>query len=200
MQLSPWAALWEAPWQWLCGGLLGAVRVQPWLCSAWFHRYTVRERARQPGAMERHLANLLRYLKRETDVLGPRNTSRCLSSHTVKEITDYSLRLHVLSPTLEMKRFPTFSVCLPIQIKPWFNLQSSPLCCHAVPCGGVLTSRRGTILSPGYPEPYNNNQNCVWKVSVPEGAGIQVTPVRLWLLTDLCIIGLKADQAGCQRR
>ncbi|MEQ2158682.1 CUB and sushi domain-containing protein 3, partial [Goodea atripinnis] len=42
-----------------------------------------------------------------------------------------------------------------------------------VPCGGVLTSRRGTILSPGYPEPYDNNQNCVWKVSVPEGAGIQ---------------------------
>ncbi|CAF99391.1 unnamed protein product, partial [Tetraodon nigroviridis] len=46
-----------------------------------------------------------------------------------------------------------------------------------VPCGGVLTSRRGTILSPGYPEPYNNNQNCVWKVSVPEGAGIQIQVV-----------------------
>lgn len=58
------------------------------------------------------------------------------------------------------------------------DMQFSPLCYHAVPCGGVLTSRRGTILSPGYPEPYNNNQNCVWKVSVPEGAGIQVMPVR----------------------
>ncbi|MEQ2219481.1 CUB and sushi domain-containing protein 3, partial [Xenoophorus captivus] len=45
------------------------------------------------------------------------------------------------------------------------------------PCGGVLTSRRGTILSPGYPEPYDNNQNCVWKVSVPEGAGIQIQVV-----------------------
>lgn len=43
-----------------------------------------------------------------------------------------------------------------------------------VPCGGVLTARKGTILSPGYPEPYDNNLNCVWKVSVPEGAGIQV--------------------------
>ncbi|TNN72286.1 CUB and sushi domain-containing protein 3 [Liparis tanakae] len=43
-----------------------------------------------------------------------------------------------------------------------------------VPCGGVLNFRRGTILSPGYPEPYDNNQNCVWKVSVPEGAGIQI--------------------------
>lgn len=67
VQLSPWAALWEAPRQWLCGGLLGAVRVQPWLCSARFHGYTVRERARQPGAMERHLANLPRYLKRARD-------------------------------------------------------------------------------------------------------------------------------------
>lgn len=70
----------------------------------------------------------------------------------------------------------------------------------SVPCGGVLTSRRGTILSPGYPEPYDNNQNCVWKVSVPEGAGIQVVPVTPCFLADLCIIGLKAEWAGCQRR
>ncbi|GAA6075742.1 CUB and sushi domain-containing protein 3, partial [Tachysurus ichikawai] len=52
---------------------------------------------------------------------------------------------------------------------------SVPLC--TVPCGGVLTARRGTILSPGYPEPYNNHLNCVWKVFVPEGAGIQITVV-----------------------
>ncbi|TSK20132.1 CUB and sushi domain-containing protein 3 [Bagarius yarrelli] len=44
-------------------------------------------------------------------------------------------------------------------------------------CTGVLTSRRGTILSPGYPEPYDNHLNCVWKVFVPEGAGIQITVV-----------------------
>lgn len=50
-----------------------------------------------------------------------------------------------------------------------------------VPCGGTLTARRGTILSPGYPEPYDNNQNCVWKVSVPEGAGIQVRETVLFL-------------------
>uniref|UniRef100_A0A4W5NX14 CUB and Sushi multiple domains 3 n=1 Tax=Hucho hucho TaxID=62062 RepID=A0A4W5NX14_9TELE len=52
---------------------------------------------------------------------------------------------------------------------------SLPTC--IVPCGGTLTARRGTILSPGYPEPYDNNQNCVWKVSVPEGAGIQIQVV-----------------------
>ena len=43
-----------------------------------------------------------------------------------------------------------------------------------VPCGGNLTERRGTILSPGFPEPYLNSLNCVWKIMVPEGAGIQV--------------------------
>nr|DBA24038.1 TPA: hypothetical protein GDO54_011744 [Pyxicephalus adspersus] len=46
-----------------------------------------------------------------------------------------------------------------------------------VPCGGILTKRKGTILSPGYPEPYDNNLNCVWKITVPEGAGIQVQVV-----------------------
>ncbi|KAG9345033.1 hypothetical protein JZ751_009574 [Albula glossodonta] len=40
-----------------------------------------------------------------------------------------------------------------------------------------MGKRRGTILSPGYPEPYDNNLNCVWRVSVPEGAGIQIQVV-----------------------
>ncbi|XP_012879669.1 PREDICTED: CUB and sushi domain-containing protein 1-like [Dipodomys ordii] len=42
-----------------------------------------------------------------------------------------------------------------------------------VPCSGNFTQRRGTILSPGYPEPYGNNLNCVWKIIVTEGSGIQ---------------------------
>uniref|UniRef100_A0A1A8B6K6 CUB and Sushi multiple domains 3 n=1 Tax=Nothobranchius furzeri TaxID=105023 RepID=A0A1A8B6K6_NOTFU len=50
-----------------------------------------------------------------------------------------------------------------------------PTC--VVPCGGVLTERRGTILSPGYPEPYSNYLNCAWRISVPEGAGIQIQVV-----------------------
>ncbi|XP_034615478.1 CUB and sushi domain-containing protein 3 [Trachemys scripta elegans] len=53
---------------------------------------------------------------------------------------------------------------------------SLPTC--VVPCGGILTKRKGTILSPGYPEPYDNNLNCVWKITVPEGAGIQVQVVN----------------------
>ncbi|XP_039595033.1 CUB and sushi domain-containing protein 1-like [Polypterus senegalus] len=49
---------------------------------------------------------------------------------------------------------------------------SMPSC--VVPCSGNLTERRGTILSPGYPEPYGNSLNCMWKITVNEGAGIQI--------------------------
>ncbi|XP_075409854.1 CUB and sushi domain-containing protein 2 isoform X3 [Tenrec ecaudatus] len=62
--------------------------------------------------------------------------------------------------------------CLPVPgaLAQW-NV-SAPMC--VVPCGGNLTERRGTILSPGFPEPYLNSLNCVWKIVVPEGAGIQI--------------------------
>uniref|UniRef100_A0A8C5D1X9 CUB and Sushi multiple domains 1 n=1 Tax=Gouania willdenowi TaxID=441366 RepID=A0A8C5D1X9_GOUWI len=49
---------------------------------------------------------------------------------------------------------------------------SAPTC--TVPCSGNLTERRGTILSPGYPEPYPNSLNCLWRIHVSEGAGIQI--------------------------
>ncbi|KAH0631151.1 hypothetical protein JD844_005313 [Phrynosoma platyrhinos] len=53
---------------------------------------------------------------------------------------------------------------------------SVPTC--VVPCGGNLTERKGTILSPGFPEPYLNSLNCIWKITVPEGAGIQNIQTR----------------------
>uniref|UniRef100_A0A3P9H2P8 CUB and Sushi multiple domains 1 n=1 Tax=Oryzias latipes TaxID=8090 RepID=A0A3P9H2P8_ORYLA len=49
---------------------------------------------------------------------------------------------------------------------------TAPTC--IVPCSGNLTERRGTILSPGYPEPYPNSLNCLWRIHVSEGAGIQI--------------------------
>ncbi|XP_043916396.1 CUB and sushi domain-containing protein 1-like [Protopterus annectens] len=51
-----------------------------------------------------------------------------------------------------------------------------PTC--VVPCRRNFTERRGTILSPGYPEPYGNSLNCVWKITVAEGAGIQIQVVN----------------------
>ncbi|KAJ4947677.1 hypothetical protein JOQ06_009710, partial [Pogonophryne albipinna] len=49
---------------------------------------------------------------------------------------------------------------------------TTPSC--IVPCSGNLTERRGTILSPAYPEPYPNSLNCLWRIHVSEGAGIQI--------------------------
>lgn len=60
---------------------------------------------------------------------------------------------------------------------PW-GTHKDQSCLLLVPCGGNLTERRGTILSPGFPEPYLNSLNCVWKIMVPEGAGIQVGAQR----------------------
>lgn len=48
----------------------------------------------------------------------------------------------------------------------------------SVPCSGNFTDRRGTILSPGFPEPYLNSLNCVWKIIVAEGSGIQASIPR----------------------
>nr|XP_032817255.1 CUB and sushi domain-containing protein 3-like isoform X3 [Petromyzon marinus] len=50
--------------------------------------------------------------------------------------------------------------------------ESYPTC--VVPCGGNLTELKGAILTPGFPEPYDNNLNCVWKITVPEGAGVKM--------------------------
>uniref|UniRef100_A0A671RXC0 CUB and sushi domain-containing protein 1-like n=1 Tax=Sinocyclocheilus anshuiensis TaxID=1608454 RepID=A0A671RXC0_9TELE len=67
---------------------------------------------------------------------------------------------------------PSATECLtvPNALAQWNG--SMPSC--IVPCGGNLTQRIGTILSPGYPEPYLNSLSCVWKISVPEGMGIQI--------------------------
>lgn len=199
VQLSPRASLWEAPRERLCGGLLGAVRVQPWLCPAWFHCHTVWERTRQPRTVEWHPANLYRWGRRHSpdpdfSYSACSDMVRCSFSHTA-EVMKVKVSLDSSHAGKEMANLVFFSFYS--QTKCCYNLCLS---LDVVPCGGVLTSRRGTILSPGYPEPYDNNQNCVWKVSVPEGAGIQVKPITQRFLADLCIIGLKAEQAECQVR
>ncbi|MBN3320802.1 CSMD1 protein, partial [Atractosteus spatula] len=53
-----------------------------------------------------------------------------------------------------------------------------PTC--VVPCSGNLTERRGTILSPGFPEPYGNSLNCVWRITVTEGAVISFATEHNW--------------------
>ena len=60
VQLGARAPLRPAPGQRLCGGLGGPVRVQPRLRAARVQRHPLRERAREPGPVERHAAHLRR--------------------------------------------------------------------------------------------------------------------------------------------
>ncbi|KAG5893859.1 hypothetical protein JTB14_005468 [Gonioctena quinquepunctata] len=44
----------------------------------------------------------------------------------------------------------------------------------ATGCGGILTSPSGSIISPHYPEPYNRNTECIWKIVTSPSSRIQV--------------------------
>lgn len=45
----------------------------------------------------------------------------------------------------------------------------------ATGCGGILTSYRGSIASPNYPEPYGVMAVCVYKITVSQGSTINIT-------------------------
>ena len=53
----------------------------------------------------------------------------------------------------------------------------------ATGCGGILTSPRGTITSPGYPKAYGNNAQCEWRISVNEGSSIEIVFMDLEMET-----------------
>jgi hypothetical protein len=42
-------------------------------------------------------------------------------------------------------------------------------------CGGDLNDPEGTFTSPGYPNAYTENVNCVWYISVQPGLRIRLT-------------------------
>lgn len=44
----------------------------------------------------------------------------------------------------------------------------------ATGCGGVLTSHRGSLSSPNYPEAYGENAQCTWRITVNRGSTIQI--------------------------
>ena len=43
-----------------------------------------------------------------------------------------------------------------------------------IPCGGTLTDLEGGILSPGHPNTYPDNSECVWVIQVPESYSISL--------------------------
>uniref|UniRef100_A0A4W3IWL0 Seizure related 6 homolog like n=1 Tax=Callorhinchus milii TaxID=7868 RepID=A0A4W3IWL0_CALMI len=54
--------------------------------------------------------------------------------------------------------------CIDIRESYWN--ETEPLC-RAL-CGGELTSQAGVILSPNWPEPYDEGKDCIWKIHVGE--------------------------------
>lgn len=44
----------------------------------------------------------------------------------------------------------------------------------ATGCGGVLTSYRGSLTSPNFPESYNENAICGWRIAVNQGSAVQI--------------------------
>ncbi|KAJ7417297.1 hypothetical protein BTVI_33368 [Pitangus sulphuratus] len=101
-----------------------------------------------------------------SSVPEPRHGRRLGSDFAVGAVVRFEC-----SPGYALHGSPTIEcLTMPGALAQW-NV-SVPTC--VVPCGGNLTERKGTILSPGFPEPYLNSLNCVWKITVPEGAGIQI--------------------------
>uniref|UniRef100_A0A8C3UBV4 CUB and Sushi multiple domains 2 n=1 Tax=Catharus ustulatus TaxID=91951 RepID=A0A8C3UBV4_CATUS len=100
-----------------------------------------------------------------SSVPEPRHGRRLGSDFAVGAVVRFEC-----SPGYRLRGSPAIQcLAMPGALAQWNS--SVPTC--VVPCGGNLTERKGTILSPGFPEPYLNSLNCVWKITVPEGAGIQ---------------------------
>ena len=57
-------------------------------------------------------------------------------------------------------------------------------------CGGYVTSSRGTLTSPNYPQPYNNNEQCQWIVGYKYSLliGQQDNNTRFWLVNMIQIL------------
>lgn len=59
-------------------------------------------------------------------------------------------------------------------VSPWNQtviLTSSPSFCEAI-CGGEVKQDSGLIQSPNYPDDYQSNKACVWRITVEEGFNV----------------------------
>ncbi|XP_061417090.1 seizure protein 6 homolog isoform X1 [Lethenteron reissneri] len=71
-------------------------------------------------------------------------------------------------PGYTLEQGTPVSECLDIR-EPYWN-QTEPIC-RAL-CGGDVTGSHGIILSPNYPDIYDEGQDCIWGVRVREGRRI----------------------------
>ena len=52
-------------------------------------------------------------------------------------------------------------------------------------CGATFTDSDGTFTSPGYPNPYAHNSDCVWIITVATGNTVRLTFMVFDLQSDL---------------
>ncbi|XP_053224438.1 seizure 6-like protein isoform X3 [Podarcis raffonei] len=67
-------------------------------------------------------------------------------------------------PGHSLEQGPAIIECINIR-EPYWN-DTEPLC--RAMCGGELSTGAGVILSPNWPEPYAEGEDCVWRVHVGE--------------------------------
>ncbi|XP_051888571.1 seizure 6-like protein isoform X2 [Pristis pectinata] len=75
--------------------------------------------------------------------------------------------------------------CIDIR-EPYWN-GTEPLC-RAL-CGGELNTQAGVILSPNWPEPYDEGEDCIWRIHVGEDKRV-LLDVQLLNLTNSDILSL----------
>lgn len=51
---------------------------------------------------------------------------------------------------------------------PWAPAEPCPPLAPTATCGGELTAVAGVILSPNWPEPYTEGEDCIWRIHVGE--------------------------------
>ncbi|GBM61513.1 hypothetical protein AVEN_146242-1, partial [Araneus ventricosus] len=48
-------------------------------------------------------------------------------------------------------------------------------------CNNNLTSRRGVIESPNFPNTYPHNHNCTWMIQAPRGSNVSIAFSHLFM-------------------
>ncbi|XP_067911579.1 seizure 6-like protein [Heterodontus francisci] len=101
-------------------------------------------------------------------------------SYSVGSVVEF-----ICDPGYTMEHGSSVIECIDIR-EPYWN-ETEPLC-RAV-CGGELSSPAGVILSPNWPEPYDEGEDCIWRIHVGEDKRVFLD-VQLLNLTNSDILSL----------
>ncbi|XP_072443956.1 seizure 6-like protein isoform X1 [Chiloscyllium punctatum] len=101
-------------------------------------------------------------------------------SYSVGSVVEFTC-----DPGYTMEHGSSVIECIDIR-EPYWN-ETEPLC-RAV-CGGELSSPAGVILSPNWPEPYDEGEDCIWRIHVGEDKRVFLD-VQLLNLTNSDILSL----------